>query len=149
MTDTAKETVANTTTAATNMFGDFSERTKTAFEKSQKMTEELVEFHKGNIEAFVSSGKLAAKSFETLGQEAAELGRKNFESAQAAVKELAAAKSPTELFKLQSDFAKSSFDAFIAQTSKNTEASLKLAGEIFQPISNRFAMAADRFKSAV
>ncbi|WOK37825.1 phasin family protein [Sphingomonas sp. C3-2] len=149
MTDTVKESVKETTAAASTMFNEFNERAKAAVEKSQKLAEELVEFHKGNVEAIVSSGKLAAKSFETIGQDAAELGRKNFESAQAAFKGFSAAKSPTELLKLQSDYAKSSFDSMVAQTSKNTEATLKLFGEIFQPISNRFAVAADRFKSAM
>ena len=36
----------------------------------------------------------------------------------------------------------------VAETSKNTEAMLKLAGEVAQPISNRLALAADRFKAA-
>ena len=80
--------------------------------------------------------------------ESAELGRKNFETAQAAFKSFAAVKTPTELFKLQSDYAKSSFDTFVAESSKNAEAALKLAGDIFQPLSNRFAVAAEKFKTA-
>ena len=40
------------------------------------------------------------------------------------------------------------FDAAVAQTSKNSEMFLKLAGDVFQPISNRFAVAADFFKKA-
>ncbi|MFX7060050.1 phasin family protein, partial [Acinetobacter baumannii] len=66
----------------------------------------------------------------------------------AALKSFASVKSPTELFQLQSDYARSSFDALVAETSKTTEAMLKLAGEVFQPISNRFAVAAEKIKTA-
>lgn len=154
MTDTAKATesvkkaTAEATTQAQAVFSDLNERAKTAVEKSQKLAEEFADFQKGNVEALVASAKVAAKGIETLGQDAAELGRKNFETAQAAFKSFAAVKTPTELFKLQSDYAKSSFDTFVAETSKNTEAALKLAGDIFQPLSNRFAVAAEKFKTA-
>ncbi|MCJ8156524.1 phasin family protein [Sphingomonas sp. LaA6.9] len=154
MTDTAKvtESVKKAATEATNqaqaVFADINERTKAAVEKSQKIAEEFADFQKGNVEALVASAKVAAKGIETLGQDAAELGRKNFEGAQAALKSFAAVKSPTELFKLQSDYAKSSFDTFVAEASKNTEAALKLAGDIFQPLSNRLAVAAEKFKTA-
>jgi len=154
MTDTAKitETVKKAATEATNqaqvVFADLNDRTKAAVEKSQKIAEDIADFQKGNLEAIVASAKVAAKGFETIGQDAAELGRKNFESAQAALKSFAAAKSPTDFFKLQSDYAKSAFEALVAQTSKNTEASLKLAGEVFQPLSSRIAVAAEKFKTA-
>ena len=60
----------------------------------------------------------------------------------------AAVKSPTEFFKLQSDFVRGAFDSYVAEASKNTEAVLKLAGEAAQPISNRFAVAAEKVKTA-
>lgn len=154
MTDTAKvtESVKKAATEATNqaqaVFADINERTKAAVEKSQKLAEEFADFQKGNVEALVTSAKVAAKGLESLGQDAAELSRKNFEGAQAALKSFAAVKSPTELFKLQGDYAKSSFDSFVAEASKNTEAALKLAGDIFQPLSNRLAVAAEKFKTA-
>ena len=154
MTDTTKitETVKKVTADASNqaeaVFADISERAKAAVAKSQKLAEEAAEFNKGNLEAIVASGKVAAKGIETLGQDAAEFGRKNFETAQAALKSFAAVKTPTEFFKLQSDYVKSAFDTLVAQTSKNTEASLKLAGDVIQPLSNRFAVAAEKIKTA-
>lgn len=144
-TETFKNDVADKAQAA---FADINERAKAAVEKSQKFAEDLAEFHKGNLEALVASGKVAAQGFETLGQDYAEYGRKSFESATAALKNLAAVKSPTEFFKLQGDYAKSAFETIVAQTSKNAEASLKLAGEVAQPLSNRVAVAAEKFKTA-
>jgi phasin family protein len=129
------------------LFGDASERAKGAYEKSLKMSEEFSEFQKGNVEALVESGKLVAKGAESLGQEAADYARKSFESSTAAFKTFASAKSPTELFKLQSDYMKSSFETAIAESTKVTEAWLKLAGEVVQPISNRFAVAVEKAKA--
>lgn len=153
----AEPIVKETTTMATNfetntakaqaVFADWNDRTKAAVEKSTKLVEEANEFAKGNLEAVVESGRIAAKGFETLGQDAAEYGRKSFESATAALKTLATVKSPTEFFKLQSDFVRGAFDSYVAEASKNTEAVLKLAGDAAQPISSRFAVAAEKVKT--
>ena len=143
------QSAADTTQArAQAMFADVNDRTKTAMEKGSKMIEEMNEFSKGNIEALVESSKIAAKGIETMGQEAAEYGRKQLESATAAMKTLSSVKSPTDFLKLHSEFMRSAFDAMVAETSKNTESMLKLAGEIAQPISNRVALAAEKIKVA-
>ena len=144
-------TVASHTEAAEKaqaMFTEFTNRFKTAFEKSTKYGEEFADFAKGNVEAVIASSKVAAKAGETLGQEAAEYGRKHFEAATAAFKSFASVKSPTELFQLQSEFAKASFDSLVAETSRVSESLLKVAGDVAQPISNRYALAAEKIKSA-
>lgn len=146
--ETVQNATEETQARAQAMFADANDRTKTAMEKGSKMLEEMNEFSKGNIEALVELSKIAAKGIETLGQDAAEYGRKQLESATAAMKTLASVKSPTEFLKLHSDYMRSAFDAMVAETSKNTELMLKLAGEIAQPISNRVAVAAEKIKVA-
>ena len=140
---------ANTTVdQATTILADATDPTKTAYAKGQQMFGELGEFNKGNVEAIVESSKIAAKGIEQFGQSAAAYVRSSFEEAQAQARPLASAGSPTEFFKLQGDFARTAFDRMVAETSKTTEAMLKLAGEVTQPLSNRLALAADRFKVA-
>ena len=129
------------------LFADFSNRFKTAFEKSSKFGEEYVDFAKGNVEAVIASSKVAAKAGETLGQEAAEYGKKHFEAATTAFKSFASVKSPTELFQLQSEFAKASFDSLVAEASRVSEALMKVAGDVAQPLSTRYALAAEKIKS--
>jgi phasin family protein len=146
--NTAKTFAEDAQARATQFFGDVNARTKAAVERSTKLAEEMNEFNKGNIEALVESGRVAAKAAETLGQQAAEAARKNFEQTTAVLKSFASAKTPTEFFQLQSDFARTAFDQMIAETSKNSETLLKVAGDVFQPLSNRFAVAADKFKAA-
>ena len=133
---------------APKMVTDISDRAKASFEKTQKFAAEFGDFNKGNVEAMVESSKIAAKGLETLGQDAAEYTRRSFEGMTATIKSLATVKSPTEFFKLQSDFMRSAFDQAVAQSSKNTEAMIKLASDAAQPISNRFAIAAEKVKVA-
>jgi phasin family protein len=141
-------TPAEATEKAQAMFGEFSGRVKTAFEKSTKMGEEMVDFSKGNVEAVIASAKVAAKAAESFGQEAADYSKKHFENATTAFKSFAAVKSPTELFQLQSEFAKASFDSAVAEASKFSETMMKVAGDIAQPLSNRYALAAEKIKAA-
>lgn len=130
------------------MFGDMNDSAKSAMEKSTKAIEDMNEFAKGNIEALVESSRITAKGIEAMGQDAAEYGRKSFESATAAMKTLASIKSPAEFMKLQADYVRQSFDMMVAESSKNSEAMIKLAGEAMQPISNRVAVAAEKVKIA-
>jgi phasin family protein len=121
---------------------------KGAMEKGQKMFDEMNSFSKGNIEAIVESTKIAAKGFESLGQDVVAYAKKSFEEATTAAKTMASVKSPTEFMKLQSDYVRSAFDMMVAETSRSTETMLKLAGEVAQPISNRVAIAAEKVKIA-
>jgi phasin family protein len=128
-------------------FGDVNERTKTAMEKGSRLMEEMTEITRGNVEAFVASSKVAARGVETLTQEAAEFGRRSFEGASSTMKSFAEVKSPTDFFRLQSEFARAQFDAMVAETSKMSEAMIKLAGEVAQPITSRYTVAAERVKT--
>ncbi len=146
--NTMEANLKNAAEKAQTYFAEANDRAKAAMAKSTKMFEDMNEFNKGNVEALVESGKIAAKGFETLGQNAAEYGRKSFEGATATLKSLSTVKSPTDFFKLQSDYVRTSFDALVAETSKTTEAVLKLAGEVAQPISSRVAVAVEKVKIA-
>jgi phasin family protein len=130
------------------LMGDMSTRAKTAYEKGTEMVSQATEFSKGNVEALVESGKIAAKGAQEMGQTYAEDTKKGFEELTAALKEMTTVKSPTEFIELQTKLVKKSFDTAVAQTSKNSEMFLKLAGDVFQPISNRVSVAVDSFKKA-
>jgi phasin family protein len=147
--ETAEKFTADATARATEMFGDVSARAKTAMEKGSKGLEEMVEFSKGNLEAVVASGRVAAKGAQDIAKYSAEYGRKSIEEANATAKKFAAVKSPTEFFALQSEVAKSNLDAFVGEASKFTEGYMKLVGEIMQPMQNRYAVAVEKVKSAV
>jgi phasin family protein len=131
------------------VFGDANERAKDAFERNTRFAEEMTELAKGNVEALVASTKVAAKGIEKLGNEVAEFSRKSFEDASSAVKGFAEVKSPTDFFRLQTEFARTQFDSMVSETSKMSETMIKLAGDMVEPISSRYAVAAERVKNVV
>ena len=147
--ETAEKFTADATARANEMFGDMSARAKTAMEKGSKSLEELVEFSKGNLEAVVASGRVAAKGAQDIAKYSAEYGRKSIEDGNATLKKFAAVKSPTEFFQLQSEVAKKNLDAVVTESSKFAESYLKLLGEIAQPIQNRYAVAVEKVKTVV
>jgi phasin family protein len=148
MENTLKSAAEKVQAQATSLFGDVNDRAKTAMEKGSKMFEDMNEFSKGNVEALVESSKIAAKGAEEIAKYTTDYVKASAEKANATAKQFAAIKSPTELFALQSEHAKSAMDTFMAESAKFTENYLKLLGEIAQPISNRVAVAAEKMKIA-
>lgn len=148
MNETIKNVAEKVETTAKETFAKFGDQTKSAMEKGKQGLEDYAAFQKGNVEAVIESTRIAAKGIETLGQEAAAFAKKSYDHTSETLKAMASVKSPTELMKLQADYFRSSFDALVAQTSRTTEAQLKLAGEIAQPLQNRFALAAEKLKIA-
>jgi phasin family protein len=132
-----------------SIFSDASERSQEIVKRSQKVAEELADLTRANVEAVVEAGRVASEGARTIGQDAVSKGRESFEQAADAIRSLAEAKSPTEYLQLQGDFARASFDRAIAESSKLTESLVKLAGEAFQPLSNRATANAERFNTLV
>jgi len=131
------------------LFADAGERGQELVKKSQKVAEELADLTRANVEAFVESGRVAAEGARSIGQDVVAISRDGVEQAADAIRSLAEAKSPTEYLQLQGDFARASFDRMVAESSKLTETVVKLAGEAFQPLSNRATANAERFNTLV
>lgn len=119
------------------LFADAAGRSEEAVKRSRKAAEELAELYRGNLDAFVEAGKIAATGAQSIGQDIAAKSRDSLEQTANTVRSFAEAKNPTELLQLQSDFARTAFDRFVEESSNLTESVVKLAGEAFQPISNR------------
>lgn len=146
--ETAKLTAQTAIDQGKAAFEQAGVRAREAMDRGVKSMEELGEFNRGNVEAFVQAGKAAAQGFEKLAQGAVEFSKKNLEEGTAAVRTLTAAKTPNEFFAASNEYAKSYFDNLVAEMSRVTETSLKVMGEVFEPLSNRAALAADKIKTA-
>lgn len=131
-------------TSFEKLFGEASHRGEEIVKRSRKAAEELADMHRGNIDAFAEAGRIAAAGAQSLGQDIAAKSRDSLEKTANTVRTFAEAKSPTELMQLQSDFARTAFDQFVEQSSALTESLVKLAGEAFQPISNRASANVDK-----
>ena len=132
-----------------SMFANAGERSQDLAKKTQKVSEELADLARANVEAIVEAGRVATEGARSIGQDVVAKQRNSYEQAADAIRSLAEAKSPTEYLQLQSEFARTSFDRAVAETSKLTEAMVKLAGEAFQPLSNRATANAERFNTLV
>ena len=132
-----------------NILTEANERGQELAKKSQKVAEELADLARANVEAVVEAGRVATEGARSIGQDVVAKQRDSFEQAADAIRSLAEAKSPTEYLQLQSDYARASFDRAVAESSKLTESLVKLAGEAFQPLSNRASANAERFNTLV
>jgi phasin family protein len=117
------------------------------FEKATKGMEEASAFGQKNIDALVKSSEIAAKAAEGIGSEVSAWSKKAFDDGVAAAKDLAAAKTVTELFEKQSSFAQAAFEGFIAQATKMNEIYAAAAKDIAAPVTARFNAATTAVKS--
>jgi phasin family protein len=132
-----------------SIFADAGERGQELVKKSQKVAEQFADLTRANVEALVESGRVAAEGARSIGQTVVASSRDGVEQTADAIRSLAEAKSPTEYLQLQGELARASFDRLVAESSKLTESMVKLAGEAFQPLSNRASANAERFNTLV
>jgi hypothetical protein len=128
--------------------GELQSKTKEAYEKGTAYAGEMTDFAKGNVEALVESGKVLSAGMQDMGKAYVGDAKAAYETLTADLKEMAAIKSPTELFQLQGKIARRNFDSAVAFSSKTGDAMLKLYTEAFAPISGRVSLAAEKLSKA-
>ena len=121
-------------------------KAKAAFERGTAVLGEVTDFTKGNVEAVMESGKILADGMQGIGSEIVAEGRATFESISGDIKDLAAAKSPSDFFKIQGDMLRKNFDSAVAYGAKNSEAMLKLMSDAVAPISGRVSVAMEKVR---
>ena len=136
---TSFENVANTTR----------EQMEKASQTAYRFSEDAAKFQKDNWEAFVAASQIAAKGAETISKAWAAFTQETMESAASTAKALIGAKTLREAVDLQQDFAKTNFDKFVAESSKLSEISVKLANEAFEPITARVNVAVEKMLKPV
>lgn len=144
MTNNNQDYTAVITETMTDAVNELQTRAQAAYDKSTAAVADMTDFAKGNVEAVVESGKVMAEGMQALGKTYAEEAKTAYETATADLKEMAAVKSPTELFQLQGKILRRNFDAMIAAGTKNTDAAVKLASDVAAPLSGRVNVAAEK-----
>jgi phasin family protein len=139
--ETLKATVDQFTTAGNQAFKD-------NIEKSLSALGELNSHSKKNLEAVVASVTAATKGAEALGAQAMAYSKKAMEDQVAAAKTLSGAKSVQEVVELQTAFAKSAMEAYIAEMNKASETVAASVKEAFQPINERVTAFVERIQAA-
>ncbi|HXC56231.1 MAG TPA: TIGR01841 family phasin [Rhizomicrobium sp.] len=145
---TAGEKINGTTETIETAFKTGSEALKANFEKAAKGYEQLLGFSKDTAEAYVKAANVAGKGAETLHNEIYAFSKQSIEGSIANAKAVMASKSVHEAFELQTGFAKSAFEAYIAQLTKVGELMTATSKETFAPIQGRVQAWVDVVQSA-
>jgi phasin family protein len=132
----------------TEAVSDMQSKAQAAYDKGTGLVAEMTDLAKGNVEAIVESGKIVASGIEGLSKTYAEEAKSVYETLTADIKEMAAIKSPTELFQLQGKIMRRNFDAMVATSSKGSEHAMKLANDAIAPITARVNLAVAKLSQA-
>lgn len=124
------------------------ETAKMGFEKAMKGYDHFLGYGKETVEAYTKAANVAAKGAETLNNEIFAYSKQSMEDTLAATKALMASKSVHEAFELQSDFAKTAFDTYVAQMTKFGEIFASTTKESFAPIQSRVQAWVDTVQNA-
>ena len=139
--ETLKSTVEQFTTAGNQAFKDNVEKSLTALN-------ELNAHSKKNLEAVVASVTAATKGAEAVGAQTLAFSKQALEEQVAAAKSLAGAKSVQEAVELQTTWAKSALESYLAQFGKVSEVFAASVKESMKPLNERVAAVVERAQAA-
>jgi phasin family protein len=138
--EAVKTTVDQFTTAGNAAFKD-------AVEKSLAQLNELNSHSKKNLEAVIASVTAATKGAEALGAQAMSFSKAAVESQVSAAKSLAGAKSVQEVVELQTTFAKSALETYLAEVTRMGEIVAASVKDSLKPINERVTAGVERLQA--
>ncbi len=129
--------------------GASKEQVEKASATAFKSYEDFSKFSKENLDAAVAATAIFAKGFETVGKAWMTFGQDAMEASAQATKALLAARTLREAVDVQTDWAKTSFDKVVAESTKLSEISVKVANEAVEPINARVNAAIEKLMKPV
>ena len=114
------------------------------FPQAAARFEEIAGLQRANLEAVFSAGTMAMKNAETFSEEMLAFNKKAFEEGVASAKKLFECKTMQEAVEMQTELACAQIETTLAQASKFTDLALKMAGEIVEPMQDRFNVAVEK-----
>jgi len=134
---TGVEVAGNSVEHALAVTKDHVETTVKAGSELFKGYEDVLQFGKDNLDALVTSGTIVARGVQDLSKTVVALAQQSLEESVATGKALVGAKTLKEIIDLSSSLAKSNFDKLVAESSKLSLLSSKLAEDALAPINGR------------
>ncbi len=89
---------------------------------------------KEQFEAVSAAAAAVTKGWQSIAAETTDYSKKSFEKSRVLAEKLITVKKLDEAFQLQSDYAKSAYEDFLAKTTKLGELYTSIAKEVFKPI---------------
>jgi phasin family protein len=121
---------------------------KNGFSKATKNYGHLIGYGKETAEAYMKAATIAGKGVETLQSEMYGFSKQSIEESLAATKAVLGSKSVHEAFEIQTDFAKTAFDAYVGQMTRLSEIFTATSREAFAPLQGRVQAWVDVVQSA-
>jgi hypothetical protein len=106
-----------------------------------KNFEDLQKVGKENVETAMKSAETMSKGAQAIAVEVADYSKKAFEDGTAALEKLFGVKSLEKAIEMQSEYAKTSYEGFVAKASKIGELYADLAKESYKPFEAMMAKA--------
>jgi hypothetical protein len=94
---------------------------------------------KDNMDQAAKAFAAASKNAQTLATESADFAKKTYEANTAHMEKLMAVKTIDKAFELNTEFAKSAYEAFVAQATKVSTMYADYAKEAMKPVEAAFA----------
>ncbi len=88
---------------------------------------------KDNMDAALKTFGTVSKGAQTIAVETADYAKKSFEQSTATLEKLVGAKTLDKAFEIQTDYAKTAYEGFVAQSAKVAELYTNLAKDAFKP----------------
>jgi hypothetical protein len=106
-----------------------------------KNFEDIQQVGKDNLDAAMKAVGALSKSAQAIAVEVADYSKKSFEDGTAALEKLFGVKSLDKAIEVQTEYAKASYEGFVAKASKIGELYADLAKETYKPYEALFAKA--------
>ena len=107
-----------------------------------KNIEDFQKLGKDNVDVAMKQLGTVSKGWQTIATEVADYSKKSFEDGSAALEKLFGAKTLEKAIEVQSDYVKSAYEGFVAQTTKMGELYTDLAKESYKPLEGMLAKVA-------
>jgi phasin family protein len=133
----AKTTGEKATATAESALENGAAALKTGLEKALKGYDAFVGYGKETADAVTKSATVAGKGIESINSEIYSYSKQSIEDAVSASKAVMGSKSVHEAFEFQTDFAKSAFEAYVAELSKIGELTTAATKDAFAPFKGR------------
>lgn len=104
--------------------------------------DDVQKFGKDSMDATLKSFGAVSKSWQAITVEIADYSKKLFEQSTAAAEKLVGAKSLEKAIEVQSDYAKTAYETFVAEATKLSELYGDLAKEAYRPFEAHFGKVA-------
>ncbi len=106
-----------------------------------KQVEDFQKLGKEGVEASVQSFTAASKGAQAIATEFADYARKSFEQGTSAFEKLLGARTFDRALEIQSEYAKTAYEGFVAQATKLGELYSTVAKDSYKPLEGYFGKA--------